>query len=238
MVDEATRRTCWAAAIVGAIASACGGSASHEKTLGTPDAATVDGAQDTAAAPTACGLFAHVEAPEDFAAVCNPDDIDLVALEAQAVALVNADRAAHPDESNGAEPVAISCAVADVARLHSYTMCKRQQLAHTFDGEDLGGRLARWLGWQAGADYFMWGENIAQSWSIEAAEHDFVDNEPPCDPVAGGHRLNILNRDFDHVGIGICLCALQSSAANLWLTQDFVTLDRDHVTGTNPYCKL
>ena len=127
------------------------------------------------------------------------------------------------------------CTVAEVARLHSYQMCVREELEHVLDGRNLGGRLKDWLGWDLGADYATFGENITWWDDLVDAEVAFVEEEPPCDAVDGGHRLNILDRDFRYLGVGYCHCT-PDPYGNFYLTQAFITYDPAQVFGSNPYC--
>jgi uncharacterized protein YkwD len=163
------------------------------------------------------------------------DPQTLADLEASAVELINEDRLEHAEEANDAAPVTLDCAISDVARLHSYRMCVVDDLEHVLDGVTPRGRVEQAYQWALGDDFSAFGENIAYHPDLVSAEDAFVEKEPPCDRVDGGHRLNILDRDFSHVGIGLCFCTLDEYD-NLYLTQDFITFDQDLVTGENPYC--
>ena len=152
------------------------------------------------------------------------------------VDMINADRLEHADEANQAEPVGLECAVSDVARLHSYEMCRTGEFEHVLGGRSARDRIEDGLGWELGEEYTTVGENIAYSSKLQRAEDAFVEEEPPCDEVDGGHRLNILNRDFRYVGLGYCQCA-GDEYDNFYLTQNFVTFDPELVQGDNPYCE-
>lgn len=189
------------------------------------------------AGPPACALWGEGELaePADFAAVCNPEGIDLQTVEGQMHALINADRVQHATEANGAAPVEFDCEVAQVARRHAYEMCKAADLSHRIGGLSGQDRLAAWAGLELGDEIALWAENITWHFDLLEAERDFVENEPACSQTAGGHRLNILNRDLTHVGVGYCDCA-GDEFGNFYLTQLFVTYDRAQVTGSNPFC--
>ena len=199
------------------------------------DAAQVAGIVAPGGEPTACELWPTLSPPEDFDATCRPAGEDLLALEGAMFAMINADRAEHAAEANGAAPLEYDCMVAQVARLHSYEMCQQAALEHVLDGRDLVGRLADRLEWQIGEEYVLSAENISWYPDLQAAEDAFVEEEPPCDAEVGGHRLNILDRDLRYVGVGHCQCA-GDPFGNFYLTQDFVTYSSAHVSGTNPYC--
>ncbi len=184
--------------------------------------------------PLTCDLWPTVTPPADFEAVCGASD-ELLSDEAVMFGLVNADRVEHAAEANNAAPLAYDCVVAQVARLHSYEMCKLGELEHVLDGADHGDRLAEHLGWQLGDEYVASAENISWFPDLVDAEDDFVENEPPCDSVVGGHRLNILDRDLRFLGVGQCHCA-GDPWGNFYLTQLFVTYDEAHLSSGNPYC--
>lgn len=221
----------------------------HEGLAGADAGASADAGGDAAAETSAdaatgsedegpsCPLWSHMEPPSDFQQVCNPNGLDIRAKELEMVELINADRRQHSEEANGAEPVSYQCAVAEVARRHSYDLCKERDLAHELFGEGPGDRIAEDLGWTLGQDYAIFGENIAWNQTLEAAETAFVEEEPPCDPEAGGHRLNVLNDSFRFVGVGFCDCAVEDAPSDLVVTQDFVTFDQDEVKPGNPYCE-
>ena len=128
------------------------------------------------------------------------------------------------------------CAVAEVARVHSYDQCKAAELAHELHGQGPGDRLAHYLQLSFGTDFFTYGENVAwyPDGQVQQAEDGFVESEPPCDWEEGGHRLNILNDDFAAVGIGYCACA---GDANFYVTQNFITFEPLTLPPGNPYCE-
>jgi len=98
---------------------------------------------------------------------------------------------------------------AAVAYAHSADMDARQFFSHVNpSGQDPGARLAA-----AGVTGFAtFGENIALGQRTPAiVVSEWMASE--------GHRENILNPAFTHLGVGV------HSTSNLWWTQDF--LDRD-----------
>ncbi|MBD88895.1 MAG: hypothetical protein CL940_00970 [Deltaproteobacteria bacterium] len=202
---------------------------------GEPGFSAVSGAYVATADPGTCGLWTTVTPPEDFDAICRGGGEDLQALELSMWEMVNADRAEHNEEANGAAPVGYDCAVAEVARIHSYDQCKAAQLAHELNGKTPGDRLEHYLQLSFGADFFTYGENVAwyPDLQLQAAEDGFVEEEPPCDLVAGGHRLNILSDDFEAIGVGYCACA---GDPNFYVTQNFITFDPGFAVPGNAYC--
>lgn len=187
------------------------------------------------AASPPCELWPTLEPPADFDAVCSPMGEPLLGHEAAMWSMINADRADHRTEANQAAPIGYDCVVAQVARLHAYDMCVSGVFAHVLDGRDPGDRLSDHLDWQLGDELASWAENISWHYSLQQAEDDFVEGEPPCDQELGGHRLTILNRDLTHVGVGFCRCALEDTG-NFYLVQDFTTYDEEDMAGGNPYC--
>ena len=170
------------------------------------------------------GFWAQAVPPGDFEAVCNPDGVDIAAIELEMWELMNADRVQHAEEANGAAPLVYDTRLAAAARWHSYTMCIRGELAHVIDGEDFADRFLRHVGLEIGKDYFYGAENIAWNYSVVGAEEAFVEGEPPCDRELGGHRLNILNRNLTHTGVGYCDCR-DDAYGNFYITQNFATFD-------------
>mgnify|MGYP001237166594 CR=1 FL=1 len=128
---------------------------------GEPGFSAVSGAYVATTDPGTCGLWTTVTPPEDFDAICRGGGEDLQALELSMWEMVNADRVEHNEEANGAAPVGYDCAVAEVARIHSYDQCKAAQLAHELNGKTPGDRLEHYLQLSFGADFFTYGENVA-----------------------------------------------------------------------------
>lgn len=201
----------------------------------TPGFSATPGAYVVTDDPLTCELWRTVTPPDDFDAVCRAGGEDLHALELSMWEMVNADRLEHNEEANGAAPVAYDCAVAEVARVHSYDQCKAAQLAHELHGKSPGDRLEHYLQMSFGGDFFTYGENVAwyPDLQLQEAEDGFVEEEPPCDLVAGGHRLNILSDDFEAIGVGYCACA---GDPNFYVTQNFITFDPGFATPGNDYC--
>jgi hypothetical protein len=90
------------------------------------------------------------------------------------------------------------------ARAHSQLMADAHQLSHQFSGEPrFSQRLAA-----TGASFAVSAENVALNQTAEGA-HTGLMNSP-------GHRKNILNPEFNAIGIGVI-----RAGENIWVTQDF-----------------
>jgi uncharacterized protein YkwD len=125
--------------------------------------------------------------------------------EAAVLALVNQARA-----KSGCPALAAESHLAYAARQHSADMAARGYFSHdTPEGVDPGTRIT-----QAGYRWSAWGENIAAG-------------QPDADAVmrawmsSPGHRANILNCGFRHIGIGLAYSTGRSPTP--YWTQDFGT---------------
>ncbi|HYA48860.1 MAG TPA: CAP domain-containing protein, partial [Burkholderiales bacterium] len=109
-------------------------------------------------------------------------------VEKDLLAILNRERAAH-----GLPTVRLASSLVGLARKHSAEMARTNVLGHdSAGGKSYTDRLV-----DAGILFAANGENVAQSWSPSADSiHQSFMNSP-------GHRSNVLNRDFDEVGIGI-----------------------------------
>lgn len=107
-------------------------------------------------------------------------------FEEQVVILTNQERLSH-----GCDPVTMDSRLRAAAEGHSQDMALNDFFSHTgSDGSSAGDRIAA-----QGYIWSWWGENIAAGYSS------------PESVVAGwmassGHRANILNCNFDHIGVG------------------------------------
>lgn len=121
-------------------------------------------------------------------------------LEIKMIELVNKDRAEH-----GLPPLIRDEQLTKVAREHSQDMFVRGYFSHvTPDGKDPFDRM------QANDIHFLTaGENIALAQTISIAQYGFMHS--------AGHRANILNPAFSHIGIGI----LDGGIFGLMISQEF-----------------
>ena len=123
-------------------------------------------------------------------------------LEKQTLDLVNVERV-----KRGLSILTWDADIASVARKHSQDMQRRNYFAHDNpDGKTPFDRIE-----SAGIDYRAAGENIALNYNAISA-HESLMNSP-------GHRNNILEKDFKHLGVGISF----DDPDYLYLTQNFYT---------------
>ena len=123
------------------------------------------------------------------------------ALALEVLDLVNLERS-----KMGLGSLAFHGGAADVAYAHCVDMDVRDFFAHTNpDGESPGDRLAA-----AGITGVGWGENIAWGYPSPEAVMDGWMN-------SAGHRTNILNPGWTHLGIGV-----HSAPGGPWWTQVFL----------------
>ena len=101
-----------------------------------------------------------------------------------------------------------SRALTDLARSHSAEMARGNILSHeSSDGKSFTDRLA-----EAGVAFAANGENVARSGTFVA---DLIHQSFMESP---GHRENVLNLDFDEVGIGI----IRGPGTSYYVTEDFI----------------
>ena len=92
----------------------------------------------------------------------------------------------------------------EAARSHSQLMAARQILSHQFRGEaPARDRLA-----ETGLHFDSDGENVGLNQTATGAHQGFMHSPP--------HRANILNPDYNAVGIGVV-----ARGGNIWVTEDF-----------------
>lgn len=107
------------------------------------------------------------------------------------VELVNEERA-----KAGCGPLRVDAKVTKAAQFHADDMAARDYYEHDSpEGESAGDRLDA-----AGYAWSGWGENIHKGpTDPETAMRDWMESP--------GHRDNILNCDFEHLGVGVNLAA-------------------------------
>jgi uncharacterized protein YkwD len=162
-------------------------------------------------------LSSSAEAPQIPAqanSACLPGTpcVNTAELEKEMYQLVNEDRL---DPQNLAEtggrtlPLRWDPKMALAARAHSEGMALRRSLGH-YDpnGDSPVERI-----YHAGVRWVAMGENVAQNLTVAAAESALM-NEPR---FKVNHRGNILNKNFNSIGIGIAV----SADGQLYITQDF-----------------
>lgn len=166
---------------------------------GAPIESTIQEAKDTAL------KFMTVEpgSKERVALDVSPAEKDLrmdSQDEREMLALVNAER-----KKAGIGPLTVDVRIVPVARAHSKDMFLRRYFAHVNpEGQDAGDRLEA-----AGIHFTVAGENLAYAPDLSTA-HTGLMNSP-------GHRRNILEPSFHHIGIGI----IATDQYGIMVTQDF-----------------
>jgi uncharacterized protein YkwD len=126
------------------------------------------------------------------------------AEEARMLELVNRDRVRA-----GLSPLALDEQLASMARAHSRDMLEHDFFAHISPNS---GRLVE-RATAAGFRYRRLAENIAVHSDVESAEAALLRSP--------GHRVNILDPGFTHVGIGVAIATDDSGARRVYVTQNF-----------------
>jgi uncharacterized protein YkwD len=167
-----------------------------------------------------CVRIRSEDLPDEVTAASSSEH--LRGLERRMLDLINRDRAEHGGFA--AQPLGWDDEVAAVARGHSADMLARGYMAHINpDGTAPQDRLAR-----AGIRFLACGENIAGSPTKRAASagSDVIYTGYPTIEAAEaglmaspGHRHNILEPRFTHVGVGIGT----NTDGTLVITQNFIS---------------
>lgn len=125
----------------------------------------------------------------------------LTADEAKAFQLLNADRAA-----NGLPALKLNMSLVRLAENYAQDMINRNYFSHyNPEGQSPFERMQ-----QAGISYRAAGENLAINTSVTAAEKAFMNSS--------GHRANILNTNYNEVGVGV----RTSSSGSVYVVQEFI----------------
>ncbi len=126
--------------------------------------------------------------------------------EQQMLDLINEERALY-----GLEPFSFNAVLNDAASEHSKEMIEEDYFSHdSYDGTSFSERLSN-----AGYDIVYAGENIALHYPPDLiAAHEGLMNSP-------GHRANILNSDYNEIGIGIWVGEYSGYSNVAMYTQDF-----------------
>ncbi len=140
---------------------------------------------------------------------------DCEALRQQMLDLVNRDRA-----NNGYAGLSFYDPATAAAQAHAEDMLQRSYFDHTSpEGGDPGDRL---VVAQAGPAS-TWGENIWKYWSNSQATIDWEAMVARAEDDwmhSPGHRANILNADFTHIGIGV---SFDPTNGEIYMVQVFFT---------------
>lgn len=120
--------------------------------------------------------------------------------ERELLTLINAERV-----KAGVGALTVDVKIIPVARNHSRDMFMRRYFSHVNpEGLDAGDRLKK-----AGIQFTVAGENLAYAPDLETAHRGLM-NSP-------GHRRNILDPSFRHIGIGI----ITTDTYGIMVTEDF-----------------
>lgn len=120
--------------------------------------------------------------------------------ERELLALVNAERT-----KAGLQTLTVDVRIIPVARAHSKDMFLRRYFSHVNpEGLNAGDRMEN-----AGIHFTVAGENLAYAPDVKTA-HEGLMNSP-------GHKRNILEPSFHHIGIGI----ITTDSYGMMVTQDF-----------------
>lgn len=113
-------------------------------------------------------------------------DLSVSAYEAEVVRLVNVER-----QKNGVSPLTEDWQLSRVARYKSQDMKDKKYFSHTSPTYGSPFQMMK----SFGISYKSAGENIAKGYASPKAVVDGWMNSP-------GHRANILNSSFTHIGVG------------------------------------
>jgi uncharacterized protein YkwD len=103
-------------------------------------------------------------------------------------------------DRNGRRPLRMRTALERYATRHAARMAAQDGLFHS-----TASQMADAL---SGTGWSMWGENVGMAPTLRRVERAFLGSAP--------HRENILQRAFDHAGIGVV-----RSRGMVWVTVDF-----------------
>jgi len=110
----------------------------------------------------------------------------------------------------GLRPLELDPELETMARAHSRDMLRNDFFAHV---SPRSGRLVE-RAESAGVRYARLGENIAVHGDVDAAEAALLRSP--------GHRVNILDPSFTHVGIGIAFGTDTDGERRMYITQNFM----------------
>ncbi|EGO64155.1 SCP-like extracellular [Acetonema longum DSM 6540] len=127
--------------------------------------------------------------------------VSSAAAEKKALQLLNADR-----QANGLPALALNGTLTALARDYAQDMIDRNFFSHyNPEGQSPFDRMK-----QYGVSYVHAGENLAINSTVEGAEKAFMSSS--------GHRANILNPNYTHVGLGV----RYNSKGSAYVVQEFI----------------
>jgi uncharacterized protein YkwD len=133
----------------------------------------------------------------------------------QVLAHINAARA-----QNGLAPLTLSTSLSKASELHNQLMINGCGLSHQCPGEaGLGDRFsAQGVPWTSAGENIGFGSAGSSTAAIVGAANGLTDSMLAEVPPNDGHRRNLLNAGFKHIGLAI----ERDSKGLVWMTQDFV----------------
>ena len=146
---------------------------------------------------------------------CTGETIKLNSDEKQMLDLHNQTRA-----NNGLRPLCVHPDLTEAARFHSQEMLDKGYFSHdSRNGESVKARLEHFGYAFAGHSYWKYGENVSWgSGDLGAADNRFDEWMDSAD-----HRANILDKNFDQVGIGARTGTFEAQDGAKMYTVDFGT---------------
>ncbi|MTI70800.1 MAG: hypothetical protein FH751_11180 [Firmicutes bacterium] len=114
------------------------------------------------------------------------DNFDISDKEKILFNLINEER-----EKRGLNPLILDKTLFKIAEIKSQDMHDNNYFSHVSPNFGKTSTLLR----KEGINYFSYGENIGWTYSVYRAHNGFMESD--------GHRANILNPSFTHIGIGI-----------------------------------
>jgi uncharacterized protein YkwD len=126
--------------------------------------------------------------------------------------------AARADEGLGA--LTLDASLSKASALHNQLMINGCGLSHQCSGEKgLGDRFtAQGVKWNSAGENIGFGSSGASNADIIKAANGLTDSMLAEVPPNDGHRKNLLNKGFGHIGLSI----VRDSKGITWMTQDFV----------------
>ena len=123
---------------------------------------------------------------------------------------INAERHAHH-----LAPVSMSAQLQLSARRHDITMARYNAMSHQLRGEAMFSRRITAAGytWRAVGENIAWNSQMTTHGVLQLQTWMYNEKAP-----ANGHRLNILSRNFNNVGVDVYL---DTAHHKVWLTTDF-----------------
>lgn len=133
----------------------------------------------------------------------------------QVLAHINAARA-----QNGLAALALSTNLSKASALHNQLMINGCGLSHQCPGEaSLGDRFtAQGVPWTSAGENIGYGSAGSSTAAIVGAANGLTDSMLAEVPPNDGHRRNLLNPGFKHIGLAV----ERDSKGLVWMTQDFV----------------